>query len=212
VLVERLGQSDQRWYIDGVAQPSSSVCEGPGGCLLELRRCRSTQAWQLLVNGMIVEDYCEGRRATGDPTLRGLRAMPEGSYMIAPQIEAVGLHGDVVQEFLFLAYGQKHAVQVVLAASNSVLQIGSPQAVWEVIFDGHVVARHTGDERGTNAEVGGRSTGVGPVGCIVRGLGRALRSLLRAAYGSTVTVHPHRAPGTMRHQVRSPRTVLEPTA
>jgi hypothetical protein len=79
--------------------------------------------------------------------------MPEGSYMIAPQIEAVGLDGNVVQEFVFLAYDQKHAVQVVLSASNSFVQVGNPQAAWEIIFDGHVVARHTGEERGTNAEV-----------------------------------------------------------
>lgn len=140
---ERLGKPEQKVYIDGVAQAGAAlVFEGPGGCLLELRPDNAFKEWRLLCDGLEVEDYGQGKRTSGDPSLRELRGRPDGQYMIATDLDATGLNLNIVEDFPFVACDQKHLVQV-----------AQTQNIWEVIFDGHIMERFTGQERGTNAEV-----------------------------------------------------------
>lgn len=150
VFAERLGESDQRIFIDGVAQSNAAFWEGPDNSVIELR-CHSPGVWQLLVNGFVVEDYMEGSRPHGDESVRSLKSRPDGSYMIAPQLDAAGLSSNIVQEFVFLAFGQKHGVQVALTVGDGGFQL-VPTVAWEIVFDGNLAARHS-CERGTNADV-----------------------------------------------------------
>lgn len=122
----------QKVFIDGDLQPhrQSLIYSGPGDTLLEFRQ--QDGRWQLLVNGNIVEDYIEGRRKSGDDTLRGLRSKAEGSYLISTELKAPSFDGEVVRRFRFIANGHTHEVRV-----------AHRECIWQIDCDGNVVDRIT---------------------------------------------------------------------
>mmetsp|Transcript_131688 Transcript_131688/g.232841 ORF Transcript_131688/g.232841 Transcript_131688/m.232841 type:complete len:301 (-) Transcript_131688:142-1044(-) len=130
---ENLGKSGQKVSVDGVELPApegTTMFTGPGGCLLEIRQRNG--AWELLVNGFLVEDYSQGKRKTRDDTLRDLRSRPDGSYTIATSFSAEGLSLNTVRKFRFTAQGVLHEVE-----------IAHFDWVWQVLHNGHILDRLT---------------------------------------------------------------------
>jgi hypothetical protein len=87
----------------------------------------------LLVNGLPVEEYTDGQRASGDETLRELRRKPEGSYTISPQFDASHLTLHIIRKFRFKVGGNIHEVQLA--------QIGGRNVIWQILLDGILVER-----------------------------------------------------------------------
>lgn len=130
---ESLGQKAQMVYIDGIplAAPEGVLLfTGPCGSLLELRKRERDYHWDLLVNGLIVEEYTAGKRKTGDDTLRDLRSRPDGSYTIATNFSSAGLDLNEVRRFRFTARGVMHEVNV-----------AHQDWVWQIIHNGNLLDR-----------------------------------------------------------------------
>mmetsp|Transcript_112131 Transcript_112131/g.349464 ORF Transcript_112131/g.349464 Transcript_112131/m.349464 type:complete len:318 (+) Transcript_112131:70-1023(+) len=130
--VEKLGTQGQAVFIDGEQQPAreAQIFAGPGDSLLELRKGQAGQ-WSLLVNGLIVEDYCEGKRNSKDESLRELRGKADGSYLISTGFDATNLRGlNVIRIFRFAALGESHE-----------LQVSHHECIWQVLYDGKLVER-----------------------------------------------------------------------
>merc|ERR1712194_290552 len=98
---------------------------GPDECLMELKCNRKT--WSLLVNGLMVEEYGAIRKGGGDQSLRQLRSMPEGSYMIAPTFDAGVLDLHIIRKWRCVACGEVHEIQLAHAQS------------WQVVVDGALI-------------------------------------------------------------------------
>jgi len=130
---ENLGKSGQRVSVDGMELPApegTTMFTGPGGCLLELRHYNSV--WELLVNGLLVEDYSQGKRKTRDDTLRNLLSRPDGSYTIATSFSAEGLSLNTVRKYRFTTQGIFHEVE-----------IAHFDWVWQVIHNGVILSRQS---------------------------------------------------------------------
>lgn len=130
--VEQLGTPGERVFINGEQQPAreARIFTGPGNSLLELRKGQAGQ-WSLLVNDLLVEDYCEGKRSSKDESLRELRGKPDGSYMISTGFDAANLRDlNVIRKFRFAASGDTHE-----------LEVAHWDCIWQVVFDGKIVDR-----------------------------------------------------------------------
>lgn len=129
VSVVNIGKADQRVYLDGSileAPPDTFMFTGPAGHLLELRKI--SNAWRLLVGGLIVEEY--RANASASESLRDVRHMPEGSYTIATHFEADSLL-TFVRKYRFLVHGECH--EIGLAHANW---------AWQVVFNG-IILHHS---------------------------------------------------------------------
>jgi len=124
-------------YIDGVqALPTNSALQylGPGNSVLELRRREGKhRQWDLLVNGIVVEEYAAGKRKAGaSDSLRNLKGMSEGSYTIATQFSQEGKRFKPIRRFHFRVKGAVNEVE-----------IAHSDCVWEVICNGIILHRRT---------------------------------------------------------------------
>jgi hypothetical protein len=131
--VENEGSRSQQVFIDGtfVAAPEgTTLFTGPSGSLLELRQRGGT--WELLVNGLHVEEYTQGKRRSHDDTLRDLRSRPEGSYTIATAFSAETIDLNEVRRFRFTARGEPHTVA-----------IAHRDWVWQIVHNGSVLDRRS---------------------------------------------------------------------
>jgi len=135
LIADNLGRKNQTVRIDGVFLEAPEGClqfTGPGGSLLELRNARLQKdgAWELLVNGLAVEEYSPSKRKSGDDSLRDLKGRPDGSYTIATTFKAAGLDLNVVRKYRFTAKGVLHEVAV-----------AHQDWVWQVIHNGEILER-----------------------------------------------------------------------
>lgn len=129
---ENLGSPGQAIFIDGEQQGAREalIFSGPGNSLLELRKGQAGQ-WHLLVNGLMVEDYHEGKRRSGDETLRELRGRPDGSYLISTEIDVANLDNlHLIRKFRFKARGNEHEIW-----------ISHRDCIWQVLCDGKLIER-----------------------------------------------------------------------
>eukprot|EP00929_Paragymnodinium_shiwhaense_P091509 TRINITY_DN51428_c0_g2_i1.p1 TRINITY_DN51428_c0_g2~~TRINITY_DN51428_c0_g2_i1.p1 ORF type:complete len:323 (-),score=57.84 TRINITY_DN51428_c0_g2_i1:149-1117(-) len=144
LMVEKIGTTGQRVYVDGSGQTNTQgtlIFTGPENSLLELKKAPANQ-WQLLVNGMCVEDYTMDRHGDTDQTLRELRHRPDGSYLICPDFVADGMDLQIIRKFRFLACGYIHEVA-----------IAHHDCLWHVVVDGNVVERQPHRLRDCHGEI-----------------------------------------------------------
>jgi hypothetical protein len=124
----------------------------PGG--MEMKITRDKSSWHLLVNGSLVEEYDAAKRSSGvNDGLRDLRHMKEGSYVIAPQFEALSMDLNVVKKFQFMLEDEVQEVKV-----------AHQDSIWQVILDLAVVERqsHSKNQNAGQAKFEVRSpSGVG---------------------------------------------------
>lgn len=137
-----LGTPDLMVYIDQKPKKLAALTfTGPEGCMLELKKGQDRQ-WQLLVNGLRVEDYDPNKRRSGDETLRSVRSAPEGSYLICPDIPTDHLQLNVIRKFRFT-----------LADVPYEVEIAHYNCIWQVVCNGSVVERKVHTMYCTSAEI-----------------------------------------------------------
>lgn len=152
--VEGIGTKSQKVYLDGNALAmvgDQKDFTGPGNSHLELRQVKSpsksatsgSDGWMLLVNGNYVEQYVDGKRATAEAhsSLRDLRNMPEGSYMISTGFDADSLNLNTIRRYKFIALGTCHEVS-----------IAHKEDCWQVVVNGVLIERQGHNWKDNNGE------------------------------------------------------------
>lgn len=141
--VFRVGEPLQIVEINGVvvdAPPGTTMFTGPGGNLLELRKI--SEKWRLIVDGALVEEYEVGKHSRGDEnSLRELRHMPEGSYMIAPALTVQSDNLKIVRKFRFIVND-----------SLQELHVAHKDWIWHFIHNGCILNRLTHSMAEDNCE------------------------------------------------------------
>lgn len=151
IRADNLGQADQAVFVNGEPQALSTgpagekqlVFTGPGGSFVEIKRHEKTGAFNLLIDGIIVEEQFDVNRRKGDQSLRELRSKPDGSYMIQTEIDVSHVEMNYVRRFWFCANGARHEVAV-----------AHSEWVWQVVYDGKLVDRlsHLKNENNAQAD------------------------------------------------------------